>query len=421
MFPNSPTDDQADVASEVHSYVSRNRNVAISMLQDLIRVPSDNPPGDCNRHANAVLEQLEKLGLTIERHTIPEEQIRQYGMISACNLIVRHKFGDGPTIALVTHGDVVPPGKGWTVDPYGGEIRNGWIYGRAATASKSDIVTYAFALLALKDINRDLAGSIELHITYDEEIGGELGPKKLLADNVTAPDMVIYAGVTHQVVTAHNGCLHLQVDIQGKSSHAARPEFGHDAIEAATAVLNRLYEERDRLREAKSTTPGIMCPTLVVGIISGGINTNVVPDRVVLRIDRRIIPEENGQSVASGLRSLIERATEHLPGIQCSTEVLMLAEPLTSLPGQAQLVQAIAESGESITGTALKIGGAPIYTDARHYSSLGIPTVLYGAGQLDPPDGNAHGPNEKLKLSDLFVAIEVVALACSKLLVKPTV
>lgn len=99
----------------------------------------------------------------------------------------------------------------------------------------------------------------------------------------------------------------------------------------------------------------------------------------------------------------------------------MLAEPLTSLPGQAQLVQAIAESGESITGTALKIGGAPIYTDARHYSAVGIPTVLYGAGPLDPADGNAHGPNEKLKLSDLFVAIEVVALACSKLLVKPTV
>ena len=102
-------------------------------------------------------------------------------MVSCTNLLVRRRFGEGgPMIALNAHGDVVPPGEGWTKDPYGAEIVDGWMYGRGVAVSKSDFATYAFALLALEELERSgarLNGTVELHLTYDEEAGGEIGPR----------------------------------------------------------------------------------------------------------------------------------------------------------------------------------------------------------------------------------------------------
>ncbi len=119
-------------------------------------------------------------------------------MKSAVNLIVRHRFSAqadrGPVIALNAHGDVVPPGEGWSADPYGAEIRDGWMLGRGVAVSKSDIVTYAFALAALRDAELPLQGAVELHITYDEETGGEIGPAWLLKEGLSKPDYAIAAG-----------------------------------------------------------------------------------------------------------------------------------------------------------------------------------------------------------------------------------
>ena len=128
-------------------------------------------------------------------------------MISATNLIVRRRFGQGgPTIALNAHGDVVPPGSGWTHDPYGAEIVDGWMVGRGAAVSKSDIATYAFAMLALEKCGAALNGAVELHVTYDEEAGGEIGPRYLLEQGLSRPDLAIGAGFSYAVVNAHNGC-----------------------------------------------------------------------------------------------------------------------------------------------------------------------------------------------------------------------
>src|ERR1700761_3253843 len=121
----------------------------VKFLAELVRVPSDNPPGDCAPHAQRTAELLTALGFTVERHVVPEVDVRANGMISATNLVVRHRFGDGPVIALNAHGDVVQPGEGWTTDPYGAEIRDGVMYGRGVAVSKSDIATYTFALKAL--------------------------------------------------------------------------------------------------------------------------------------------------------------------------------------------------------------------------------------------------------------------------------
>ena len=118
-----------------------------AFLARLVQTPSSNPPGDCAPIAAVAAEMLEALGFQVERHTVPEQLVRRFGMISCTNLVVRRRFGDGgPVIALNAHGDVVPPGEGWTKDPYAATVEDGWMYGRGAAVSKSDFATYAWAL-----------------------------------------------------------------------------------------------------------------------------------------------------------------------------------------------------------------------------------------------------------------------------------
>jgi acetylornithine deacetylase/succinyl-diaminopimelate desuccinylase family protein len=396
--------------------IDRQHPAAIAFLAELVRLPSDNPPGDCAPHAARAAELLEGLGFSVERHPVSAEIARANGMISATNLIVRRRFGPGPVIALNAHGDVVPPGEGWSHPPYGAEIHDGRMYGRGVAVSKSDFATYAFALKALEASGLPLGGTVELHLTYDEEAGGMIGPGRLIEQGLTKPDYAISAGFAYNVVIAHNGCLHLEIRVEGKSAHAARPDTGIDALEAATHLLNSLYALRAGYRAIRSAVPGIEHPTLVVGLIAGGINTNVVPDLVSLRVDRRIIPEEMPEAVERDLNDHIARIAAGLPGITITTRRILLARPLVPQPGTDRLVATLQRHAEAITGEAIPANGVPIYTDARLYSAAGIPTVLYGAGPHSLLEANGHRADENLVLDDLLKATKVVALTLADLL-----
>jgi len=392
-----------------------------AFLAELVKVPSDNPPGDCAPHALRAAELLEAMGYAVEQHPVPEDVVKACGMQSAINLVIREKFGTdpanpGPTIALNAHGDVVPPGAGWTVDPYGAQIKEGWMYGRGVAVSKSDFATYAYALRALKESGIALNGTVELHFTYDEEAGGVIGPEWLLANGITKPDYAISAGFSYGVTTAHNGCLHLEVECIGKSAHAARPETGYDALHAATDIMSALYKLRRGYAKVRSKIPGIDHPTLTIGLISGGINTNVVPDNVKFRLDRRIIPDEDPQRVEHDLVEFIRGAAETHPTIRVRTQRIVLARPFIPLPGHEKLVSAIQKAAKQVMNEEIQPHGVPLYTDARHYSAAGIPTVLYGAGPRSMLEANAHRADERVKLSDLYMATEVMAGALVTLL-----
>lgn len=398
-------------------FIDANFQREVDFLKALVRVPSDNPPGNCARHAEEAARLLERLGLKVERHPVPEGIVKQYGMASATNLIVRETFGrgEGPVIALNAHGDVVPPGDGWTVGPYDAVEKGGAVYGRGAAVSKSDFATYAFALLALKDNPAGLDGTVELHFTYDEEAGGFVGPLWLLQQKLTEPDFAFSAGFSYSVVTAHSGVLHLEITVTGKQAHAAMPESGADALEAANRILTALYAERRKLARITSKSPGIGAPKITVGLISGGINTNVVPDRVTMRVDRRLIPEEKGVKVEKDLVALVKRAAK-IKGIKVACRRVILAEPLKPRPGVKKVVETIQRHARRELRTAVKETGVPLYTDARHYSAYGIPTVLYGAGPRSILEANAHGANEHVKLSDLNAATKVIAATLRDLL-----
>jgi acetylornithine deacetylase/succinyl-diaminopimelate desuccinylase-like protein len=408
-----------DPRTVIHEFLAARREDATRFLAELVRMPSDNPPGDCAPHAARAGTLLEHFGLTVERHPVPEALIRANGMASCVNLVVRERFDAGPTIACNAHGDVVPPGEGWTADPYGAETRDGRMFGRGVAVSKSDFATYAFALLALKAASgagARLAGAVELHFTYDEEVGGAIGPARLLAEGITRPDYAISAGFAYGITTAHNGCLHLEVEVRGKSGHAAEPQKGADALEAATAMLSDLYALRRGYASVRSRTAGIESPTLVVGLIEGGVNTNVVPDRVVFRLDRRIIPEENALEVEAALTKQLSESAARWPGVTISVRRVLLASPFVPIAGQGKLVAAIQRNAKEVLGEEIGTRGMPIYTDARHYSAAGIPTVLYGAGPRTLEEANGHRADENLLLSDLHKATEVVALSLYDLL-----
>ncbi len=398
-----------DLYRRLDSWIDAHFDEQVRFLQALVRVPTDTPPGNNAPHAEHTAELLQGLGLAAERHPVPAQRVHDYGLESITNLIVRRRYGPGPTIALNAHGDVVPPGEGWTRDPYGAEIVDGKLYGRASAVSKSDFSTYTYALLALESLGVELKGAVELHFTYDEEFGGELGPGWLLEQQLTRPDFLLAAGFSYEVVTAHNGCLQLEVVVHGRMAHAAIPHTGVDALQAATAILNSLYAHNERNRSVRSQVPGIEHPYLNVGRIEGGTNTNVVPGKVVLKLDRRMIPEEKPAEVEAEVRRLIEEAVRTVPGASVDIRRLLLAESWNPGAGNAPLVEALQRHGEAVFGCPIPTRGTPLYTDVRLYGAHGIPAAIYGAGPRTVLESNAKRADEHVVLSDVAGATRVVA------------
>jgi acetylornithine deacetylase/succinyl-diaminopimelate desuccinylase-like protein len=282
--------------------------------------------------------------------------------------------------------------------------------------SKSDFATYTFAVRALESLGENLQGNVELHFTYDEEFGGELGPGWLLKMGLVKPDLLIAAGFSYQVVTAHNGCLQLEVTVHGKMAHAAIPDSGVDALQGATQILNALYTQNRRYRDITSKVAGITHPYLNVGTIVAGTNTNVVPGKAVLRLDRRIIPEEDPAEVEVEVRLVIAEAARTVPGITVEIRRLLLARALQPLPGNAKLVAALRRHGEAVFGEAIPVSGTPLYTDVRLYGEAGIPAAIYGAGPRTVLESNAKRADEHLVLEDLRKATKVIARTLHDLL-----
>jgi acetylornithine deacetylase/succinyl-diaminopimelate desuccinylase family protein len=394
---------------QLDAWVDAHFDEELRFLQALVQVPTDTPPGNNAPHAERAAELLKAFGFDAEKHAVPESEVKRHGLESITNLIVRRKYGAGKTVALNAHGDVVPPGDGWTHDPYGGEIVDGKLYGRASAVSKCDFATFTFATRAIEALKAPLKGGVELHFTYDEEFGGELGPGRLLQMGLTKPDLLIAAGFSYQVVTGHNGCLQLEVTVHGRTGHAAVPETAVDALQAATLILNALYHQNTLYKQVSSKVKGITHPYLNVGLIQGGTNTNVVPGKVVLKLDRRMIPEENPTEVEAALRKVIADAVAGAKGITIDIKRMLLAHPLKPLDGNQPLVDALCAHASTVFGEPIQASGTPLYTDARLYCERGIPAVLYGCGPRTVLESNAKRADEHIDIEDLRRATKVVA------------
>ena len=418
-------DRQATYAA-LDAWIDQHFDEQVKFLQALVQVPTDTPPGNNAPHAERTAELIKPFGFEAEKHVVPEQEVKDYGMQSITNLIVRRPYGDGgKTIALNAHGDVVPPGDDWTHPPYGAQIVDGKMYGRATAVSKSDFSTFTFAVRALEAVAKPTKGNVELHFTYDEEFGGLLGPGWLLEKGLTKPDLMVAAGFSYEVVSAHNGCLQMEVTVHGKMAHAAVPHTGVDALQAATAVLNALYGENVKYKQVTSKVAGIKHPYVNVGRIEGGTNTNVIPGKVTLKVDRRMIPEENPAEVEATIRAVMTDAIAAFntlhgytgeDAVRIDIKRLLLANAMTPLAGNKPLVDAIQTHGEAVFGEKPPAVGTPLYTDVRLYVERGIPGVIYGAGPRSVLESHAKRADERVELEDLRRATKVIARSLVDLL-----
>jgi acetylornithine deacetylase/succinyl-diaminopimelate desuccinylase-like protein len=217
------------------------------------------------------------------------------------------------------------------------------------------------------------------------------------------------AGFSYQIVTAHNGCLQMEVTVHGRMAHAAIPHTGVDALQGAVKILNALYAQNALYKSISSQVPGITHPYLNVGMIEGGTNTNVVPGKVVFKLDRRMIPEENPEQVEVDIRCVIADAAAQTDGITIDIRRMLMCRALTPLPGNAPLVAALEKQASAVFGEPIRTTGTPLYTDVRLYCEHGVPAVIYGAGPRTVLESNAKRADEHVVLDDLRRATKVVA------------
>ena len=409
--------------AQLDAWIDAHFDEQVKFLQELIRVPTDTPPGNNTPHALRAAVLIEAMGLPVEKHEVPQAAVQAAGLESITNLVARRHYGSGGrTIALNAHGDVVPPGEGWTKNPYGGEVEAGKIYGRAAAVSKCDFSTFTFAVRALEAVAKPKQGGIELVFTYDEEFGGEVGPAWLLENKIIHPDLVIAAGFSYQVITAHNGCLQMELTVHGKMAHAAVPHTGIDALQGVNRILTALYAQNALYKNITSKVEGITHPYLNVGFISGGTNTNVVPGKVTLKLDRRMIPEEDPVAVEASIRSVIAAAVADFnqgradDGIHVDVRRMLLSKALKPLPGNQPLAEALRRNATELFKEPIPACGTPLYTDVRIFGEAGIPGVLYGAGPRTVLESHAKRADERLDLEDLRRATKVIARSLHDLL-----
>jgi len=375
------------------------RSGATELLRDLIQAASPNPPGD-ERAAAAVIRGY--------LAGIPGIEIEDAGVHPARPMIVARLRGrrEGPALLLNGHMDTVPAGGRWTRDPFGAEIADGRMYGRGASDMKSGLAGLVVAFARLSEMRDELAGTIELHAVPDEEPGGHLGTEALLRAGRIAGDFAVVAEPTGlSVFRAQKGNVFADITVTGRSAHGSMPSHGLNAVSLAARLVTDL-EDRLGARLAERTHPLVGPRTLNVGTIAGGTATNVVPDRCVLGVDRRVLPGESPQEALAELAAFV--------GDRGAVAATHLGAPFETAEDHPLVVAAQAAVA-SVMGVPRPCGGLVGSSDARFYADgAGIPTILLGPGSMD----QAHIADESVPLDEVEASVPVFIDLARRLLAR---
>lgn len=403
----------SDVAERAAAGLRERRAQVIEHLRALIATPSDNPPGDCRAAADVAQHRCEVLGLETERHEVDPGN---GGPVLPTVLAWLGPRTLAPELVLNAHLDASPPTPEWTVDAYQAEIRDGHVYGRGATLSKSDVAGYTYALAAAgKALGDALTRTAVLAITADEGSGGDNGPRWLLEQFGLRPARALVAGLTHRVGIAHNGALQLRLVVRGVAAHQAVVPPESEALRHATTLAARVFGAGDELRSHPGMIDGIAHPTLNVTRLCGGELLGLAPGTVELLIDRRVMPSEDTAVALADLTALIDDTAAHL-GASVETEIVQRAEPLRPTAASEAWARIVQAEAQVTLGTPVPIAGVPLYTDARWFGSRGIPTVMYGAGANDLVASGVNGADENVAVTDVEAAAETVARVVARTL-----
>ncbi|MFC7393451.1 ArgE/DapE family deacylase [Scopulibacillus cellulosilyticus] len=370
---------------------------AKSILKDIIKIKSVNPPGDETLVANKLKALFDQYGIETELVEYSENRT---------NLIARLKgtnSPDGPTLGLTGHMDVVPPGEiDWEHDPFGAEEADGKIYGRGACDMKSGLVACVLAMISLKEEGLPLNGEITLLATVGEEAGA-VGAKQLVdrgyADHLDA--LIIAEPTQNQIKIAHKGALWPQITTYGKTAHGSMPDVGINAIVHMNEIIHQILSEQFKLDYEEDELLG--SPTYSIDVIRGGSNTNVVPDQCSTNIDIRTVPSQNHQKIIKQLEQVIDTTKNKYPDLKADIRILNDQPPMRT-PGDSPFVKLVQEAVKSIYGSA-ELGGMTGYTDGSQFmqSNNHFPIIVLGPGDTSV----AHQPDEYVEVEEYLNSIKL--------------
>ena len=405
---------------DAHDWLNDNQNSVISFLQKLIRIPTFNPPGDnYDLVSDLVKNEMENAGCNVELFEAPEKYVElcgksELGLNASRINVVGYAGSDvgSPTIVFNSHSDVVPISSGWTVDPIGGEIKGGKIYGRGAADNKSGIVSIIAAFRALHEMKIELKGRALLTSTVDEELGGFSGLKYLVDKNIVKGDLGISADSRiGQITNALNGRLRWRVTSHGKSVHSSMANLGVNAIEKMASLVLALQSHSIDLQKRFSTIPAppasmskYLRPIASVGTINGGIKDNIVPDNCYIDLDRRVTPEENINDARDELNSVINTTMNGIQDANYESVELSFREPCLTSATHPFLLKSKSIAEETL-GYDVPIYGSTGSSDMQYMiNDCKMPS--FGFGPIRP-DCNVHGIDEFVYVEDVISTAKV--------------
>jgi len=367
----------------------------VELTRELVRCPSINPPGNTTACAEIILNKF------IENKISAEIIEPKKGL---CNIVARIPGKNkGKILVLNGHLDVVPPGENWTVDPFGGEIRDDFIYGRGTSDMKSGIASIIAAMLAFKRSGALFDGEIIFTGVAEEETAGKFGTVYLLENGIGADaDFAIVAEPTSlKVGLGNRGLRWFDIVVKGQASHAGIPHLGINAITYAA----KLVEAIDAM-EFKSPHDVLQMipPNISITMINGGTKENVIPERCNLVVDRRMVPGETEGSILEDLIKITELITKGEKGLEIEIKIRPNHfDPYIISPDEP-IVRATVESLSHLRGEKPDFIVEAYCTDASHlFHKAGIPTVIFGPGN----ENLCHKPDECVAIADIVLSSEI--------------
>jgi succinyl-diaminopimelate desuccinylase len=386
----------------------------VTLLQEMIQIPSVNPPGHYKEISTYLAKKSTEYGFNVDIIKVPDTLT--VGMTDRNNVLITLKGkGTGPVLILNAHLDTVPEDdySNWEFPPFSGELSEGRIYGRGATDSKGRIAAYIGAALALKEAGIELNGDIIIAATCDEETGGQLGAGFILNNRLIAGDYALVEGYSQEIIRATPGMTQLRIIVHGRPAHAGFKWNGINAIEKMAKVVTSLEKLQEELMNEPSAIQGMRYSTINIGVIKGGTKSNVVPGSCEIVIDLRIIPEQSiGEIIGR-----IERILKELKDADSELDVVMErlreaeTEP-TMVESDHLLIETLQQASHEINETRLPVIGVMGQSDSRWFIKNGIPAINYGPGTQA---NRIHGYDEFMEVSDLLNSIKVLSLFCVKL------
>jgi acetylornithine deacetylase len=374
----------------------------VEVTRRLVRAPGQNPPGEEAATA-AVLEQVcRERGFAVEVVDVAPGRPNVRAVLES---------GDGPGLLLLGHTDVVPVGEGWTVDPFGGQVRGGRLYGRGSTDMKGGLAAGVVAMAALGRAGVPLSGPVEIAGLVDEEEHG-LGIRRYVAENARPYAACVVAEPTDlQTIIAARGDAYLEIVVHGTAAHSGRPDDGRNAIYGGAAVVTSLQRWHAEL--ARAGHPLVGPPTWSVGLVSGGQGISTVPAECRIGADRRLQPGESAAQVLEDLRDRIGELGLERQGLRVDVAMSM-DMPGFETPSDHPFVVCADAALRDAGGPGLPLGGWTAACDGGFVArDLDVPTVVLGPGSVND---QAHRPDESVGVAELVVAARAYALTAMRLL-----